>query len=49
MGIIFSVLSALFFGLYTLPKKGSHLPPFMYTILMALGFTSTATIAYLIY
>jgi drug/metabolite transporter (DMT)-like permease len=49
MGIIYSILSALFFGLYTLPKKGSRLPPFMYTILMALGFTVTAAIIYLIY
>jgi drug/metabolite transporter (DMT)-like permease len=49
MGIIYSILSALFFGLYTLPKKRSHLPPFMYSILMSFGFTITAAIIYIIY
>ena len=49
MGILFSILSALFFGLYTLPKKLSKLPPFMYTILMAVGFTVSSSLAYLMY
>ena len=49
MGIIFSIIAALFFGLYTLPKKVSHLQAYVYAIFMALGFSISSIIAYLIY
>lgn len=46
IGIVSAILSALFFGIYALPRKLSKLPASIYTILTAVGFVIVSVIMY---
>jgi drug/metabolite transporter (DMT)-like permease len=47
-GTLLALLSALFFGLYIVPRKLSKLPAVQFSTLMALGFTIGSLLLYIV-
>jgi len=48
IGILFALLSSLFFGLYIVPRKLSKLPAVQFSTLMAIGFSVGSIVLYLV-